>query len=138
MADISITVASVIKGAAAQAITGIAGTTITAGQALYIDTANSNVLKLADANGTTPANTFAGIALHASLSGQPITYNTADAAFVFGGTILAGDVVYVSQTPGGLTKTFGDLASGATVIIVGNMTSTTVMKLAPITGGVIA
>lgn len=138
MADISITVANVLKSSAGQQQTGIAGATITAGQALYIDTSDSNKLKLADSNGASPANTVAGIALHASLSGQPISYVSTDTAFTFGGTVSAGDTIWLSNTAGGLTKTFADLATGSTVIVVGVAATTTTMNLSPVVGGVIA
>lgn len=138
MADISITPASVIKGTSGQPQSGIAGATITAGQALYIDTADSNKLKLADADGTSPANVVAGIALHASLAGQPIAYDVSDSAFQFGGTVLAGDTIWLSDTPGGVTKTFSDLEAGDAVVVLGVATSTTVINLSIVAGGTIA
>lgn len=138
MADISITAASVLKSSQGQTAVGIAGTTITAGQALYIDTADSNKLKLADSDGTSPSMTVAGISQHAALAGQPINYLTQDPAFAFGGTVLAGDPIYLSDTPGGLTKTFGDLEAGDTVVVLGVAVTTTTMNLRPLTGGVIA
>lgn len=137
MADISITAASVLSGDGATVQDGTAGATITQGQALYLDTA-TNTLKLADADGATPINTLAGIALTGASSGQPIKYASRAPAFVLGATVLAGDVIYLSDTPGGLTKTIGDLEAGDKVIVVGVMISTTVMNLAPITGGTIA
>lgn len=138
MADISITAASVAKSANGSTTQGTAGATITAGQALYIDTTDANKLKLADSDGTSPANIVAGIALHAALAGQPITYLTSDPAFTFGGTVLAGDTIWLSDTPGGVTKTFGDLEAGDTIVVLGVMTTTAVMNFRPLTGGAIA
>ena len=138
MAAISITAASVLKSSTGQVSVGTAGATITAGQAVYIDTSDSNKIKLADANGTTPANTFAGIALNAASSGQPVSYCTNDTAgFTIGATVVAGDTIWLSQTPGGLTKTIGDL-SGGLAIVVGVMLTTTTMNLTPVVGGSVA
>ena len=138
MADISITAASVLASSGGSKTIGVAGASITAGQALYIDTANSNVLKLADSDGTTPANVFAGISLHASLTGQPLQYVTVDPSFTFGGTVLAGDTIWLSDTPGGITKTFAELEAGDTVVCLGVALTTTTMNLNPTVGGPIA
>ena len=138
MAAISITAASVLKSSTGQVSVGTAGATITAGQAVYIDTSDSNKIKLADANGTTPATTFAGIALNAASSGQPVSYCTNDTAgFTIGATVLAGDTIWLSPTAGGLTKTIGDL-SGGLAIVVGVMLTTTTMNLTPVVGGSVA
>ena len=138
MAAISITAANVLKSSTGQVSVGTSGATITAGQSVYIDTSDSNKIKLADANGTAPANTFAGIALNAASSGQPVSYCTNDnAGFTIGATVVAGDTIWLSQTPGGLTKTLGDL-SGGIAIVVGVMLTTTTMNLTPVVGGSVA
>ncbi len=138
MAAISVTAASVLKSSTGQVSVGTAGATITAGQSLYVDTSDSNKLKLADANGTAPANTFAGIALNAASAGQPVSYCTNDTAgFTIGATVVAGDTIWLSQTPGGITKTIGDL-SGGLAIVVGVMLTTTTMNLTPVVGGSVA
>lgn len=137
MAAISITAANVLPGASANLTQGVALAAITMGQAVYTDGAGS--YGLADANGSTPANSFAGIAVTTcSAAGQPILVNTLDSAFIFGATILAGDTVWLHTTPGALTKTESDLTSGCTKIVVGNMTTTTALNLLPNTGGAIA
>ena len=139
MATISITAASVLKSSTGSVSVGVAGATITAGQAVYIDTSDSNKIKLADANGTAPANTFAGIALNAASSGQPVSYCTNDSSgFTIGATVLAGDTIWLSPTAGGITKTESDLIAGCTKIVIGNMLTTTTMNLNPNVGGVIA
>ena len=139
MAAISITASSVLKSATASRVTGIAGTTITAGQALYIDTGDSNKLKLADANGTAPANTFAGLAENNASAGQPVSYVGIDTGgFTIGATVLAGDTIWLSPTPGGITKTQADLVAGCTVVCLGTMLTTTTLALNPVVGGVVA
>ena len=139
MAAISITAASVLKSSTGSVSVGVAGASITAGQSVYIDTSDSNKIKLADANGTAPANTFAGIALNAASSGQPVSYCTNDSSgFTIGATVLAGDTIWLSPTAGGITKTESDLIAGCTKIVIGNMLTTTTMNLNPNVGGVIA
>ena len=76
MADITITPGLVIPSSTATISQGVAGATITAGQVLYIDTANSNVLKLADTDASSLASTVAGIALCGASSGQIVRYVT--------------------------------------------------------------
>jgi len=137
MADITITAANVVKSSSGITAVGTAGATITAGQALYIDTADSNKLKLADADGTSPVNAFAGIALHASLANQPIVYLVSDPVFTFGGTVLAGDTIWLADTAGGITKTFAELETGDKVTVLGVALSTTTMILSPVVGGTI-
>ena len=139
MAAISITASSVLKSSTGSRSTGIAGATITQGQAVYIDTTDSNKIKLADANGTTPANTCAGIAENGASAGQPVSYVGVDTGgFTIGATVLAGDMIWVHTTPGAITKTFADLTSGCTVIPLGSMLSTTTLALQPLVGGVVA
>ena len=139
MAAISITAASVLKSSTGQVSVGTSGATITAGQSVYIDTSDSNKIKLADANGTAPANTFAGIALNAASSGQPVSYCTNDTAgFTIGATVLAGDTIWLSPTAGGLTKTFADFTTLDKIIVVGVMLTTTTMNLTPVVGGSVA
>ena len=135
MAAISITAANVLPGSIVNIQAGTAGASITQGQSLYFDTAAGN-LKLADADGSAPANTFAGIALNAASTGQPISYTSDASALVPGGTVLAGDVIYLSPVAGGITKTFADLTSGATVIILGVVNTDLSLNLKPVVGGV--
>lgn len=112
MADYTVTAANVLASGTATKTTGVAGTTITAGQALYADASDSNKLKLADANASSAAATLVGIALHAALAGQPITYATADDDFTHGlTTVAASDVIILSGTAGALAPV-ADLASG--------------------------
>ena len=137
MAAISITAASVLKSSTGSRSAGIAGETITQGQAVYVMA--SGKIGLADANGTAPANTCAGIAENAASLNQPVSYVTADTAgFTIGATILAGDMIWVHTTPGAITKTFADLTAGCTVIPLGSMLSTTTLALQPLVGGVVA
>lgn len=136
MSDIAITAASVLPSSTATIEQGVAGATITQGQALYIDTSDSNKLKLADADGTSPANAFAGIALNAASSGQKITYCSKDlGGFTVGGTVAVGDDIWLAPNPGGITKTRADLLTGDTVIHLGVINSSSKLILNPVAGG---
>ncbi len=138
MANYTVTAASVLASVGATTRTGVAGATITAGQYLYIDTANSNVLKLADANGTAVERVVAGVALHASLTGQPIKYATLDPAFVPGFTTAAvGDIVILDSATPGDAQPSADATAGDYVTVLGVMTSTTAMNFKPTAAGAV-
>lgn len=134
MADISITAANVLKSASGTPGSGTFGATITQGQVLYKKA--DGTYGLADSNGTTPANSFAGIALNAGASGQPASVVTLDPALNIGATLTAGAVIYLSDTPGAITATYADIASGSTVIILGVGNTDGTLNLNPIVGGV--
>ena len=74
--DLSITAANVAPSSGAQYADGTAGATITAGQAVYLDT-SANTYKLADCDATAATAVIAGIALNGASSGQPIKIQTA-------------------------------------------------------------
>ena len=138
MSDVSITAANVVAGANAKKRTGTAGSTITAGQAVYEDSSDSFKFKLADANASAATAKCVGIALHGASSGQPLTIVEEDDDFTPGGTLsisaAADDGVYVlSGTAGGIAPV-GDLASGWYPVVLGVAKSTTKMILKPIRG----
>jgi hypothetical protein len=71
MADLTITVANVVAGGNASIEHGVSGATITAGVVVYKE-ASTGLFKIADADGASlEIKTPYGIALHASLTGQP-------------------------------------------------------------------
>ena len=138
MSDVSITAASVVKGANAKTRRGRAGATITAGQVVYEDSSDSFDLKLADANASAATANPVGIALHGASDGQPLEYVYEDDDFTPGGTLslsaAADDGVYVlSGTAGGIAP-IGDLASGMYPVILGVAKSTTKMNLKIVRG----
>lgn len=138
MSDVSITAANVLAGANAKKRTGIAGATITAGQAVYEDSSDSFKFKLADANASAATAKCVGIALHGASSGQPLTIVEEDDDFTPGGTLsisaAADDGVYVlSGTAGGIAP-IGDLASGWYPVIVGVAKSASKMNLKIVRG----
>ncbi len=77
------------------------------------------------------------MALNAASIGQLVTYVPADANINTGAAAVAlGSTAYLSNTAGGITVTYADLASGSIVIVLGNFLSATNMNFAPIIGGV--
>jgi hypothetical protein len=102
---LGITVAQVLPDTSGDRYNGIAGATILAGQAVYLD-ALTSTLKLADANvALTPAAAAAiGIALHGSLAGQPLqVQRSGDVTVGLGAAPVEGAVYVVSATPGGIS-----------------------------------
>jgi hypothetical protein len=128
LADYSITAANVVAGSGAKKVSAYnAGATITAGQAVYLDSSTST-LKLADNDSATAAvRSPVGIALHAALSGQPLTY-CASGPLTLGASLAVGDVVCLSSTAGGLCPS-ADIAAGDYNTIMGIATSTTVLDV---------
>lgn len=127
MTDLSITAASVVPGADARTISGTAGATITAGQAVYLDTA-TNTYKLADSNGAAALiRTPVGIALHGASANQPLTIQRSG-DLTIGATLTAGVAYYLSDTPGGICPV-ADVGSGEYPCIVGIAKSTTVLDV---------
>ena len=119
MADITITAANVLM-TSADTTTGIAGETITAGMPVYLKSTDARYWK-AQCDGTAAEATAVGIALHASLAGQPLTIAT-------GGTINIGATTakvfyYLSATAGGIAPV-ADLTSGQYIVALGYATTT--------------
>ena len=138
MAAISITAGSVIPSSSAVLKYGIAGETITAGQLLYIEPVTL-LMKLCDANSTAAIAAAVGIATNGASVNQRVYYCTEDSGgFAIGATILSGDTLWSSATPGGITKTAADQVSGIYSTPIGVMISTTLAKIKIIPGGLIA
>jgi hypothetical protein len=126
MADYSVTAASVVRTANTAISEGTAGGSITAGMAVYIDTADSSKLKACDAD-VSATSVAAGIALHGAANGQPLKYATGG-NLTFNTAFTTGDVVCVSTTAGGICP-YADLASGDFVTVLGIATSTSNLRL---------
>lgn len=138
MADIVITPASVIASAAANIRKEYtAAATITAGQAVYLNT--SNAWALLDLNAAATGNGISdlrGIALHGAASGQPLAVCMSDTDFTPGGTLTNGLAVYGSNTAGGITQ--GDIpTTGAYPVVLGIAKSASKMNLQPFASGAI-
>lgn len=134
MADLTQVPASVLKSSGGRISAGTAGATIVAGNTLYLDPATRS-LKLADSNGTPPANSITGMALNGGGAGQPINYVTQDPSLNIGVSVTAGAVVYLSDTPGAATATYSDIASDSTVIVLGVGNTDGTVNYSPLVGG---
>lgn len=129
MATLAITAANVLASASATKKTGVAGATITAGQVLYKDAADSNKLKLADANGAAALRVVEGIALHGASNGQPLTYVIRDPNFNPGAVLVVGTTyMLASDTPGGIAPD-ADAAAGDYVTTLGVAETTTGLNI---------
>ena len=135
MADLSITAANVTAadGAVVKYI-GVAGATITAGQACYIDTANSNVIKLAQSDGTVLESTIKGVALHGASATQPITL-ASSGNMNLGATLVVGETYVLSQAAGGIAPV-GDLVTGDMVSHLGIATTASNLKMSIVNSGI--
>ena len=130
MADLSITAANVIAGTSSTSEFGVAGATITAGQAVYYDDSTSK-WKLADTDSATAAvrmSSKCGIALNGASSGQPLKVLT-KGDITIGATLTAGTTYYLSPTPGGICP-LADVLTGDYLTIIGIAKSTTVLNVA--------
>lgn len=130
------TPANVFLGASGIIQLGTLATTVTQGQTLYVTP--TFTLGIADSDGTSPSGVVAGIALTAGATGQKVMYVREDPAFAHGlSGVVSGDTLYQSDTPGGITKTIGELESGDVITVLGVATSATLMNLKPVQGGTI-
>lgn len=135
MADLSITAANVAaeEGAVSKQ-EWVAGATITAGQAVYIDTAASNVAKLAQSDGTELEGTVKGIALNGASSGQPVIIAVSGSLDI-GATLTVGQTYVLSQTAGGIAP-IADLTTGDYVSHIGVATAADTLRLSIVNSGV--
>lgn len=125
MTDISITAGNVVKGANAVTEWGHAGAAITAGQAVYRDTAG--LYQLADSNGAAALRVPRGIALNSAGANQPLAIQTRG-DITIGATLTAGVTYYLSDTPGGICP-LADVGTGEYACIIGIAKSTSVLAI---------
>ena len=136
MADLTITAASVVPGSDARISHGTAGATITAGQAVYLDSATTGKWQLADTDSATAAVRAAhGVALNSASLNQPIAVQT-EGDITIGATIAAGVAYYLSGTPGGICPV-ADVAAGDYPLVIGMGKSTTVLDINIVYPGVV-
>lgn len=127
MADYTITAASVSQGANAVLEDYIAGEDLTANQPVYIDSADNNEAKRADANDTAAKAVVRGLTLHGALSGQPVRIQRGG-KINFGNNGTVGDIVILSDAVG-LMCPSADLASGHYLSIIGAFVATGVVQI---------
>lgn len=136
MANLSITAASVQLVSGTVQTSYKAGEAVTAGQAVYLDTAASpNSWKLCQCDGTAIEATFGGVALHTAATGQPLAVLTPGGVVTIGATVVTGTVYVVSATYGALCP-WADLVSTNKVSLVGYANTTGQLTLLGINTGV--
>lgn len=130
MADLVIVPGQVLASARALKDIGVAGATITAGQAIYLDVGDLNRLKPADTNGTLIQASVIGIALNGASAGQPITYVYDDDDFTPGATLVNGVFYILSGTPGGIAPA-ADMVGGwrPALLFLAKSTTKAVMRI---------
>lgn len=130
--DITVTAANVATVSDAGFGSGTAGETITAGQTVYLDTAD-NKYKLADVNAS-GKDVVAGIALHGAANSQPIKFQISG-VINLGATLVVGTIYVASATAGGIAPA-ADGASGWKTCILGVAITTANLKMSINAGGV--
>ena len=126
MADLTITAADVLKTTTTKTYQGVAGATVTAGQPVYADAADSGKYKPADADASATSAAI-GIATHGAAAGQPLIV-AQYGSLTLSAVMTAGEVYCVSTTAGGIAPV-GDLTSGNYVTVLGVATTTSNLKL---------
>lgn len=115
MANLAITAANVVAAAGEATTRSVtAGATITAGQAIYLDSSNEAQLAHCETSATTAA--VIGIALNGAADGQPLQIATAG-QLDLGATLTVGKI-YVLSTAG-LIAPVDDLTTADYVTIIG-------------------
>lgn len=128
MADLVITPGNVVSGARPSLEAGIAGETITAGKAVYLD-ATTGKYMLADNNGATaPMKVALGIARNGASLNQPLSIHKGG-PITIGATLVAGARYYLSETPGGIQPEADLVTAGENVCLIGLAASTTVLNV---------
>ena len=130
MADIA--VGGVTPGATADVRTGTAGGTVTAGNAVILDSAGALIRGKAD-NSTTA--TVHGIALHDAIDGQPLAYQVSG-ALTIAAVATVGTVYVLSASASGAIAPWADLTSAQRVSILGVATAATEIEVKILNSGV--
>lgn len=134
MTDVAITAGNVRAGANAQKRAVRYGGTITAGLAVYEDTADSNDVKAADCTTSAATAKVAGMALNGGADGQPGEIVTYDDDYTPGGTLVPG-TVYVLSAAGAICP-IADATTNDYVTVLGVAKSASKLILAPMISGV--
>jgi hypothetical protein len=122
MADLTVTPASVLFTTGTKVSSYAAGAAVTAGQAVYLDSA-TGTLKLAQCDATAAEADAVGIALHAAGTGQPLTFAAQGSVINIGATTAKTTAYMVSATAGGVAPQ-ADLDAGKRICYLGYATAT--------------
>lgn len=116
-ADLSITAAAVVPSNNAVVRYVTAGTTIAAGQLVYLDPADLDAdgfgkAKLSDANAAAAIRVVDGIAVNSASAGQRLAYVSHDPALVIAASGLTINAVLISSATAGGIAPVADLTTG--------------------------
>jgi hypothetical protein len=132
MTDLVVTAANVLEGTAARKQTGVAGSTITQGQSVFVD--SSGQLQPAQKDVDAGSAAAVGIALTAAEAGQPVVYQSGGEMDV-GATLAVGETYVVGAAGGGIAP-IADLLTTEFATILGIATAAGVLKLGILQSGV--
>jgi hypothetical protein len=104
------------------------GATISAGQVVYADTADTNKMKLADNNASAATAVVYGIAMTPGVSGGYGVVATGGGIILVGTTAAVGETYYAGATAGEIIPD-ADLATGNYVSRLGTASSATQINL---------
>jgi hypothetical protein len=127
MADLVITPGSVIAGANATKVQGIAGETILAGQPIARDSVTRKLLKADNNAANADLRTPIGIALHGASLDQPLMIQT-EGDINLGAALTVGVPYFLGDAPGGICP-LADLTSGEFVNLLGIASSAANLKM---------
>jgi hypothetical protein len=136
MADLTITAANVVAASGASIERGVAGETITAGQAIYLKPSDGKLWK-AQCDGTADEGLPVGIALNGGSVNQSITYQV-DGQLNIGATTAKTTAYVLSATLGGICPQ-ADLVSTNKIVYLGYATATdgSFVMMKRVTGAVV-
>lgn len=112
------------------------GATVGAGQTVYIDTAASNVAKLADNNASAATAVVKGVALTAGVSSEAVIVATGGPIVLVGASMTVGATYYQGATAGEIVPE-SDLATNNYVSRLGIAETSTRLNLTIVNTGVL-
>jgi hypothetical protein len=135
MANLTITAANVVASAGAVIRTGTAGATVTAGQSVYLDSADQKY-KLLDADALPSGGVSAVyLTLNGAANNQPVTV-LRSGDVTLGPTVMTAGTTYCVADTAGAIAPQADLTTGDSVIVLGVAKSASVLAFRPIISGV--
>ena len=127
MTDLVVTAANCVPGANSKQEVGVAGETITAGQAIYKSATTNKWMKADSNSATVEARTPTGIALTGSSANQPVVAHK-KGLLTLGATLTANTPYFASDTPGGICP-IADVGSGEYLTEIGIAISASVIDV---------
>lgn len=131
MADVSVTATAVAYDETKNNDRKIAGETITAGQALYLNSTDGKVYKADADDASITKAVVVGIAMNGAAAGQPVSYQMGGDVN-FGSAIFTVGLIYtLSTTPGGICPSVDITTSptGKSMVVLGVARSTSVLAM---------